>query len=282
MCVYVPGVGGADRATPARQLSWAAALRPWAALAIDVETHGWPEPTTNDRNHRGQFGKLRWGNDCNIVPFARAVSIGWCAFAENGDPLERQELWISDAPPCQQRASHFHGLTDAMLVANGLPVADVLHQFSSALRRLHEDGGVLIAHKMELDAGVLKQELERVGATDDVALLTSRATDGVCTMQAAAAQQGARVRPPRTDEQLRNSFNFKLYAIKLASACRMYGVVMPAEGLGYRAHNALWDAEAAGRLYFAMRGVAYATAQMRPVLSTPRRLRRPVASADTR
>ena len=47
-----------------------------------------------------------------------------------------------------------------------------------------------------------------------------------------AAQQRARVRPPRTDEQLRNSFNFKLYAIKLASACRMYGVVMPAEGLG--------------------------------------------------
>ena len=70
-----------------------------------------------------------------------------------------------------------------------------------------------------------------------------------------AAQQRARVRPPRTDEQLRNSFNFKLYAIKLASACRMYGVVMPAEGLGYRAHNALWDAEAAGRLYFAMRGI---------------------------
>ena len=86
---------------------------------------------------------------------------------------------------------------------------------------------------MELDAGVLKQELERVGATDDVALLTSLATDGVCTMQAAAAQQGARVRPPRTDEQLRNSFNFKLYAIKLASACRMYGVAMPTEREGY-------------------------------------------------
>ena len=81
-------------------------------------------------------------------------------------------------------------------------------------------------------------------------------------MQAAAAQQGARVLPPRTDEQLRNSFNFKLYAIKLASACRMYGVAMPTEREGYRAHNALWDAEVAGRLYFAMRGIAYVTPRL--------------------
>ena len=65
------------------------------------------------------------------------------------------------------------------------------------------------------------------------------------------------MRPPRTDEQLRNSFNFKLYAIKLASACRMYGVAMPTEREGYRAHNALWDAEVAGRLYFAMRAARH-------------------------
>ena len=96
---------------------------------------------------------------------------------------------------------------------------------------------------------------------DDAALLNTLATDGVCTMQAAAAQQRARVRPPRTDEQLRNSFKFNAYLIKLASACRMYGVAMPAEGLKYRAHNALWDAEVAGRLYFAMRGIAYAALQ---------------------
>ena len=67
------------------------------------------------------------------------------------------------------------------------------------------------------------------------------------------------MRPPRTDEQLRNSFSYKLYTIKLANACRMYRVMMPTEEPGYHAHNALWDAEVAGRLYFAMRGIAYAT-----------------------
>ena len=63
--------------------------------------------------------------------------------------------------------------------------------------------------------------------------------------------------PPRTDEQLRNSFNYKLLSIKLAAACRMYRVAMPTESEGYHAHNAMYDAEVAGRLYFAMRGIAY-------------------------
>ena len=146
-----------------------------------------------------------------------------------------------------------------MLADRGLPMAEVLRQFASALRRLQQDGGLLVAHLMEFDAGLLTRECQRIGAIDDAALLTSLATDGVCTMQAAAAQQMAVVFPPRTDEQLRNSFNFKLYAIKLESACRMYGVAMPTEREGCRAHNALWDAEVAGRLYFAMRGIAYTT-----------------------
>ena len=74
--------------------------RPWAVLALDVETHGWLDSTTRQPNHRGQFGKLRWGNVRDNLGFARVVQIGWCAFAANGDALERMELCISDAPPC--------------------------------------------------------------------------------------------------------------------------------------------------------------------------------------
>ena len=138
-------------------------------------------------------------------------------------------------------------------------MADTLREFAVALHRLQADGGLLVAHKMELDAGVLVGELQRASLPDTAHQLAQLATEGVCTLQAAAAQQCCAQRPSRTAEQLRNSFNFKLYAIKLASACRMYGVAMPTdEREGYRAHNALWDAEVAGRLYFAMRGIAYA------------------------
>ena len=242
-------VFGAKEAAPAR--------RPWAVLAIDVETHGWVDSPRRQSNHRGEFGKLRWGGVNDNLGFSRVVQLGFVSFANNGDVLDRQELCVRDAPPCQQRATDFHGLTDAVLVDRGLPMAEVLRQFASALRRLQQDGGLLVAHLMEYDAALLKREYQRIGAIDDAALLTSLATDGVCTMQAAAAQQRAVVFPPRTDEQLRNSFNYKLLSIKLAAACRMYRVAMPTESEGYHAHNAMYDAEVAGRLYFAMRGIAY-------------------------
>ena len=218
---------------------------------------GWVDSPRRQSNHRGEFGKLRWGGVNDNLGFSRVVQLGWCAFADNGDVLEQQELCVSDAPSCQQRAIDFHGLTDAVLVDRGLPMAEVLRQFASALRRLQQDGGLLVAHLMEYDGALLKREYQRIGAIEDAALLTSLATDGVCTMQAAAAQQRAVVFPPRTDEQLRNSFNFKLLSIKLAAACRMYGVAMPTESGGHHAHNAMYDAEVAGRLYFAMRGIAY-------------------------
>ena len=240
--------------------------RPWAVLAVDVETHGWLDSTTRQPNHRGQFGKLRWGNVRDNLGFARVVQIGWCVFAANGDVLERMELCISGAPPCQQRAVDVHGLTAAVLAERGMPLADVLRQFSVALRRLRRDGGLLVAHLLEYDAGILQGELQRVGAVDDAALLTELATEGVCTMQAAAAQQHFRggsvaaALMPRSAEQLRQSFNHRLYAITLSNACRMYGVSPPADKEGYCAHRAMYDAELAGRLYFVMRGIAYAAA----------------------
>ena len=245
--------------------------RPWAVLAMDVETHGWCDGVQPQPRHRGQFGKFRWGNVSGNLDFSRMVQLGWCVFATNGDVIARRELCISDAPPCQQRAVEFHGLTDEMLASRGVPLIEGLRQLAAALRRLQSDGGLLVAHPIEFDAALVHREYMRVGATDDAALLATLAAAGVCTMQAAAAQQRVAVRPARTEEQLRNSFNFNLWAITLAAACRMYGVAMPAESDGYRPHAALYDAELAGRLYFAMRGIAYATAAARPALFVRRR-----------
>ena len=84
-------------------------------------------------------------------------------------------------------------------------------------------------------------------------LLEQLATEGICTMQAAAAQQRQRI-VPRTVEQLRDSFDPGAYPISLSAACRMYGVVAPAATPGGgRPHTALYDATLAGRLFFAMR-----------------------------
>ena len=61
----------------------------------------------------------------------------------------------------------------------------------------------------------------------------------------------------RTEAELRApGFGIKWY-IALDAACRMYGVPTLAERDGSRPHTALFDAEMAGRLYFAMRGIRY-------------------------
>ena len=85
-------------------------------------------------------------------------------------------------------------------------------------------------------------------------------------MQAAAAQQQGDL-SSRNEAQLRSP-GFTKYPISLSTACRMYGVQKPAEGDGYHPHNALYDAELAGRLYFAMRGLRY----RQPVKRVLRRL----------
>ena len=117
---------------------------------------------------------------------------------------------------------------------------------------------------MENDAGLLMREYGRIAdgidqaelSKYDAALLEELAKAGVCTMQAAAAQQAGDL-TSRTEAALRApGFGIKWY-IALGAACRMYGVPTLAERDGSRPHTALFDAEMAGRLYFAMRGIRY-------------------------
>ena len=75
-------------------------------------------------------------------------------------------------------------------------------------------------------------------------------------MQAAAAQQTGDV-TSRSEAELRAPGFAAQYFISLSAACRMYGVPTLAERDGSRSHTALFDAEMAGRLYFAMRGTCY-------------------------
>ena len=117
----------------------------------------------------------------------------------------------------------------------------------------HADYGEPFA--IEFDAGVLKREYERVDANEDAALLTSLAKVGVCTMLAAAAQKTQKLKY-RTEYHLRYP-PFPKYLTKLENSCLSYMVQMPTASEEFREHTALYDAEVAGRLYFAMRGVRY-------------------------
>ena len=115
------------------------------------------------------------------------------------------------------------------------------------------------------DHGIIDQHERFAG---DAALLEELAKAGVCTMQAAAAQQEGDL-TLRTEAELRAPGFAARWYIALSAACRMYGVPTLAERDGSRFHTALFDAEMAGRLYFAMRGTCY----REPVKRVLRRLR---------
>ena len=142
-----------------------------------------------------------------------------------------------------------------MLAKRGMLLADVLRQFSAVLHRLRHDGGLLVAHQLEYDAGLLQCELQRLGAVGDASLLAALATDGVCTMQAASVQATGDL-TSRTEAELRAPGFGAKWTVSLAAACKMYGVSPLAQsGDGSSFHTALFDAEMAGRLYFAMQRV---------------------------
>ena len=87
---------------------------PIAVLAIDVETHGWVDGHNWGANWIGPFGKPAWTSQADLE-FVRVVQLGWCAFDADGAVLERCELCVSDAPPCEYKAVAYHHLLDSTL-----------------------------------------------------------------------------------------------------------------------------------------------------------------------
>ena len=279
---------------------------PWAVLAVDIETHGWPDmPPYLDKNgcealndysideevyvdgplgrvwkpppkpeyarnafgkqiranvpsvHVGQFDKMRTVNATLACLESRVVHLGWCVFAADGTLLHARERYVSDAPPCQKRATEVHKLDDKFLWTHGVPIRSALDDFAADLKRLEHDGGVLVGHLLEFDAGVLLREYERA-ALDDAALrLTRLAKAGVCTMQAAACDtnygRNARCMRPSTHEQLRNTYRDDIYPVSVDKAAGAYKVPLPA-GYHRHRHAALYDAKLTGVVYFAMLG----------------------------
>ena len=101
------------------------------------------------------------------------------------------------------------------------------------LERLDQAGGVLSSYHLEFDAGIVMAELERLFESGHMyfALMARLATAGVCTLCESMALTGQR--------------------LKLDGAYRHF---VDASGYpSHQAHDAVFDAEAAGALLFSLR-----------------------------
>ena len=186
--------------------------------------------------YTGEFGHTCWCQSWNLE-FARAVQVGWCTFDARGEVLERQELCVSDAPPCTQAAVKYHGLTNLQLAQRGQPLAHVLPCLLDALRVLDRSGGVLVGHHIEFDVSILVREFRRLEQPEGAELLTRLAKAATCTMNLARDLQKPRHRGMPS----------------LDWACRAVDIRMPNENATSKRHTALYDAEATGSLYFKLK-----------------------------
>ena len=185
----------------------------------------------------GQFGRRHLFCGSSMykpweLKYSRVVQLGVVVSDAEGNVLRRFERCISDVPGgCSAKATKYHGLTNEQLAREGIPIAEAMRQFGAELRKLDAEGGKLIAHNLDFDAGILVAELERLG--DEFAETTARlrrlAKDGVCTLEWA-----------------------KKYLVgvgKLDTVCEPFGI----NTTSVERHTAVYDADIAATLYSRMK-----------------------------
>ena len=165
------------------------------------------------------------------LKYSRVVQLGVVVSDAEGNVLRRFERCISDAPDCSAKATKYHGLTNEQLAREGIPIAEAMRQFGAELRKLDAEGGKLIAHNLDFDAGILVAELECLGDefAETTELLRRLAKDGVCTLELAQK---------------------KFVGVgKLDTVCEPFGI----DTTSTMRHTAVYDAEIAATLYSRMK-----------------------------
>ena len=86
-------------------------------------------------------------------------------------------------------ATRYHSITNEMLNAHGVTLCDAMSAFIADLKLSLDDGGRLVAHHLEFDAGHVYAELCRLVTEglliqQDSDTFKQAATNGFCTMEA--------------------------------------------------------------------------------------------------
>ena len=151
------------------------------AIGVDIETADWIDQKYP--LHKGQFGFFTMrGPD---VFNQRIVQIGWSVqdLANCSNTADHDELIVQpDGFEISHKAAKFHGVTTERAHREGLPLATVLERFMEVVTRAHEQGGRLVVHHLEFDAGIIDRELANSGLERWRPTWGTIARQGFCTM----------------------------------------------------------------------------------------------------
>ena len=115
----------------------------------------------------------------------RIVQIGWSVqdLASCSNTADHDELIVQpDGFEISHKAAKFHGVTTERAHREGLPLATVLERFMEVVTRAHEQGGRLVVHHLEFDAGIIDRELANSGLERWRPTWGTIARQGFCTM----------------------------------------------------------------------------------------------------
>ena len=151
------------------------------AIGVDIETADWIDQKYP--LHKGQFGFFTMrGPD---VFNQRIVQIGWSVqdLTSSSNTADHDELIVQpDGFEISHKAAKFHGVTTERAHKEGLPLATVLERFMKVVTRAHEQGGRLVVHHLEFDAGIIDRELANSGLERWRPTWGTIARQGFCTM----------------------------------------------------------------------------------------------------
>ena len=148
---------------------------------IDVETNPWTCSET--AAGLGQFGFYCFCPPAKLE--ARIVTIGW-AFGElHSDPVRKERIVKPDGFRVEEAGARFHGVSHETAESDGLPLAKVLTELLDDMVAVRRAGGRVVAHHLELDAGIIARELERAGLGHRKDEWATFVREGLCLMDPA-------------------------------------------------------------------------------------------------
>ena len=150
-----------DEKDRCRVVADAAATASRRVLYFDTETTGLPHQPADP---------ALYGETHNAGGFPKLVQLAWILTDGLGRTLSEQSHIIRpDGFTIPEDASAIHGISTERALVEGIPVADVLGDFTGDL--LQAD--TIVGHNIGFDVEVAKEELERIGASEAAEKLTS-------------------------------------------------------------------------------------------------------------
>lgn len=148
-------------------------------VGVDVDTHDWG----TNVGSKGGIGQYGFYTRCNSnIGRCHIVRLGWAISGSNAPTVTKERLVKPECYIISEKAEQHHGISNKVATQQGRDIRDVMEEFMDDMMTLYARGWRVVIHHIELDAGIISQELIRADMNNSKTEWESIARRGVCTM----------------------------------------------------------------------------------------------------